>query len=464
MTRLTRHLLSLGAWAAFLVAAPLVITYSLGYRVRPTAIDPVAGGAFLIRTFPDGATVYLNGKEHSGLTRTAVSALAPGPYTVRLEKSGYRSWEKQLLIEAARVTDIRHVRLLPGTIDEEVARERVTDFSVSPRERWVGLVEAAAREKIVRVVPYPELKESGVTTGIALERRDEASFFWSPDEKEVAVITQRGNKQRTYLVKTSTGVVKSLKDSDRILGWLPDNSGRFLVQRGTVIERREMSSAESPTVLSRTAAAAAVSAHGVLLVEQSEAAADNTFRVFTSSGTVLDTIPSPPLNGQTVESVVYAPSGDVALLTHPNQTLFVWYNEKRTWHAVSKHAERVQWSPDSAKLLWQESEFDLWVLNVREERSPLSRLVPELVVRLSTPVQRPQWFAGSQHITFFEDDILYLAEIDGRDGHRTESLTGSNRGDGSASVNDDGRVMFLAARRNDRDVLLKIHLRTAEDR
>jgi len=466
MTRRARRLVAVFSWAAFLIAVPLVVGYSLGHRVSPTSPVPAPVGAFLIRTFPRGATVFINEKKYSSKTPTAVRSLAPELYTVRLEKAGYRSWEKRLGIRGTRVTDIRHVRLIPAAIEEDIVRRNVLDFSISPKEQWLTLIEEAPRGKRLRIVPLDQFLEPGILADIRLEKKEQVSFLWAPSEERFMLVVSGGTR-RYLVVDTSTGRASQMRGIDEMFEWLPGSTDRFVARRGSDAVVRSLPRNDD-IILSRRASSIAVFRGGTIVVEQQEGALTQggppTLRVFSGTGTFLETLPTPPLDGQRVSSISASPFGDLALLTFPNQHLFLWDNSTRAWRRVAEHAEHLQWSPDGEKVLWQSSEFEIWVMNIRERRAVLPRFVPELVVRLSVAVRDVRWFAGSQHVLFLERDVVQLAEIDGRDSHHIESLLGTNLGDGRAQVTEDGATIFATGRREDASVLLRAFLRIPQDR
>lgn len=463
----TRILLTLLAWGVFLAVAPLVLLYSLGHRVSPAAPKPSAVGAILVRTFPRGAAVRLDGEARAETTPMSIRAVSPGAHAVRIEKAGYRPWEKRLLVEGTKITDVRHVRLIPEEIEEDVVRGNVRAFSVSPKETWLAVAERDARGARVRILPRARPSEPGVVAAARLVETDVPSFLWSPDDGALLLIARQEQDRRFAVMDPNTGETTELRDADDVLGWLPGKTDRLVVRVGRRIEHRAVGRRSRPVVIAPSALAARVFAGGLVVVEPTpdpDVSSRSAIRTYTGMGKEDAALPLPPLTGESVADIEVSPFGDVAILTHPSRRLFLWHSGDRAWRGVSAHAERLQWSPDGEKLLWQTSEFDVWVMNVRERRTVLERFSPELLVRLSVPVRNITWFAGSQHLLFFERDALTIVELDPRDGHRSERLLRTNDEDSAAQVLEDGNVVVVSARRGEIPVLLRIFLRTSEDR
>jgi PEGA domain-containing protein len=457
MTRATRRLLSFLAWLAFLIAAPLLIAYALGHRIRPSIAPPEQVGAFLIRTTPNNAHVTIDGAARSKTTPTSVGDLLSRPYTVRLEKDGYRRWEKRLDILGTKVTDIGHVRLIPKNPEEQSFRDGVSDIAAAPNGRTLAVVERSRSGTHLRFIPAASLADGGIVADLAIEPGQRFSFLWSPDSARTAAVLQTAIP-RVSLIDAISGAATPLPGARGIVGWTTNN--RLVVLAGS--ELRLYPGTGQPRVLSHTAQAAAVTGSRVLVVEQ-RGSDPLTLRELSEDGALVNSVPAPPGVGA-VESVTASPFGDLALLTNPQRQLLLWHAERHQWAELAGHAENVVWAPDGEKLLWQSSEFDLWVANIRERRTVLPQLSPLLLLRHTSPIRTPRWFAGSQHVLFFQNDLLRLMEIDPRDGHHTEDLLGTNRGDAEMAVLDDGHVLFATARRDGRDVLLREYLLTPEDR
>ena len=70
-------------------------------------VDTRAGtaGSLEIASRPRGARVFLNGQP-VGITPLRISGLTPGPHTIRLEQSGYRSWTDTVNAVTAQLTRV----------------------------------------------------------------------------------------------------------------------------------------------------------------------------------------------------------------------------------------------------------------------------------------------------------------------------------------------------------------------
>lgn len=76
--------------------------YARGYKFDLKTFTFLPNGILVLKSEPDGASVYING-ELKAATNANIS-LAPGVYDVEIKKDGYLSWYKRLTIDKEVVT------------------------------------------------------------------------------------------------------------------------------------------------------------------------------------------------------------------------------------------------------------------------------------------------------------------------------------------------------------------------
>lgn len=101
MTKL-RVLIFLSTLVIVGVVGAFVSFYARGYRFNFKTFRFLPNGILVIKSEPDGASVFVNGD-----LKTATNAtlpLSPGTYDVEVKKEGFSSWNKRLTIEKEIVT------------------------------------------------------------------------------------------------------------------------------------------------------------------------------------------------------------------------------------------------------------------------------------------------------------------------------------------------------------------------
>lgn len=90
--------------AVFLLAAPAVVLYTMGYRFNFTTGRLVQTGALSVSSIPKAATVWLDDQKLDQSTPTVVNRFLPGTYHLRLAKDGYKPWEREVEIKSRQTT------------------------------------------------------------------------------------------------------------------------------------------------------------------------------------------------------------------------------------------------------------------------------------------------------------------------------------------------------------------------
>ncbi len=124
MTLRTRRIIYVGMILFFLILAPAVILYSLGYSYDWQKKALVKTGAFYFESEPSGAQIFINDKNY-GKTNKFTKRLLPKDYKVSIRKDGFFPWEKQLKIESQIVTEARNISLIPENPNSKIVLENL---------------------------------------------------------------------------------------------------------------------------------------------------------------------------------------------------------------------------------------------------------------------------------------------------------------------------------------------------
>ena len=131
MTLLTRRIIYVSLIIFFLIATPLVLSYSLGYGFDWQNKKLVLTGGFYFKSSPSGAKIYVNDKTNNKTPRL-ISRLLPREYNIKIIKDGFHSWEKQLPIQSRVVTEARNIFLVPSQPTINLAETNLSlNFSIN---------------------------------------------------------------------------------------------------------------------------------------------------------------------------------------------------------------------------------------------------------------------------------------------------------------------------------------------
>ena len=207
--------------------------YARGYRLNLKTFKFQPNGILVLKSEPDGASVYINGE-----LRTATNAsisLSPGTYDVEVRRDGYFSWGKRLVIEKEIVTQAyislfkNMPSLSPVTSSGAVNPVMSEDgskivFSVLP-SKDIGSDRTGLWALDTYSLPLgfgagPKRITDGDMTG--------ASYTFSPDGRQVLLTISNGD----FLIDTGSFIaqnqrvnIASKKDAT-LTGWVTEKENK----------------------------------------------------------------------------------------------------------------------------------------------------------------------------------------------------------------------------------------------
>lgn len=215
----------------FIFGAPTLILYSTGYRLD-NALSLVKTGGIFIHSDLSGTKVYVDDEfiENNGLIlrNTLIQDLRPNKrHKVRVEKEGFFTWNKDLLVLPNLVTE-GSILMIPTDIKFEDIPEFIKDKEEDKKEGEVVKKDTSTLSTLLTPL-NPEYK----TVGALFENSSEQF------EMEVSTTTVKtiGGIRRT-VISTSTEIVlpasielleipdienkEQIKEKNKIVTWLED--------------------------------------------------------------------------------------------------------------------------------------------------------------------------------------------------------------------------------------------------
>jgi hypothetical protein len=204
----------------------MIFLYTSGYRLSKDQDNPVdirRTGMISARSNPENASVYINGVLAT-VTNNTISSLNPGTYQLRIVKSGFVPWEKEVEVFKELVTDITAVLISQSTRLEPLtstgARNHVISptlsklafFSRDPEESGIWVLNLSGGLNIFNTKSYIVFEDTFATTfsnGLSIE--------WAPDESQLLM---EGANGLYYLLDIESETAQSTSSANNIkLEW-----------------------------------------------------------------------------------------------------------------------------------------------------------------------------------------------------------------------------------------------------
>lgn len=97
----------------FLIGLPFILSFALGYKFDRRTFKFTKTGLIFLKTQPQGASIYLDGKMLNEKTPTTLHELLPGTYRIRLELDQHYPWLEEVKVEPRKVTLLDKIILFP---------------------------------------------------------------------------------------------------------------------------------------------------------------------------------------------------------------------------------------------------------------------------------------------------------------------------------------------------------------
>lgn len=122
----------------FLITAPVVVLYTAGYRYHFGTGKIVQTGIITISSIPKGADVLIDTQRQDQRTPAVIGNILPGSHEVRVEKSGYVPWMKNLSVHSKQSTFVTDVVLF---LDEPATTTGQATNVAEEKKSWTPVAQ-----------------------------------------------------------------------------------------------------------------------------------------------------------------------------------------------------------------------------------------------------------------------------------------------------------------------------------
>jgi len=129
----------------FLIAAPLLVLFTAGYRFDLTSGRIVHTAVLNMSSVPRNATVLIDGEPQADRTPSIIETVLPGEHEIILEKTNYLPWRQTLFFESRETTFATDVVLFLDESPSVVQNLNVLSSHVSPAgDRLIYLTQESS--------------------------------------------------------------------------------------------------------------------------------------------------------------------------------------------------------------------------------------------------------------------------------------------------------------------------------
>ena len=230
MKKSTRLIIIIICAILFLIIAPYIVLYSLGYRVDLANGKIIETGGIYVRVFPQGADVTINSKikNKTGIFSNSVFVqnLLPKQHNVLIEKEGYHNYQKNLLVKEQVVTKLENVTLFKKEILFDLLKNNADYFSISPNNNILIKADITSKEINFETINLGNSQKNEIV--LSIKNGKILDSKWSNDSNSYLLKTNDGyfilNTSNSKLQFTKLPISTDIKE----VYFDPENSNQLL--------------------------------------------------------------------------------------------------------------------------------------------------------------------------------------------------------------------------------------------
>ncbi len=410
----------------FIAAAPVVVFYTAGYRWNPKKEKIERNGTLIIDSTPSKANIFLNENNTNERTPVTLQNVTPGVYRIRLEKEGYRSWEKRLEIFPERVTFANDILLWINAVPEALAFEPITRVESAQNGSALALLEPhSSSSRLIVWQPDTDSKRAYEIPGVI---QNDAVISWSDDSRSIYVESSDGG----WLIDTRSSS-QPLRVKHGFYRW-----------NGNVLEGISESS-----MVSIRAQDGSVT-RSILPFGVQDKLGDIQIRSVTGTEDLV------LFRSANQDRGLILPSGNWKIYNAENSELILrdgnrWLSvdpSKSSPHISTVTGDKLRpFAKNSTVTYLTKSNGEIWTWIPSDE--------PDLISRESAVVQQVAWLLNGKNVAVASEQKIYILNIDARDGRIRTPIATFDAIKDMATI---GNILYVAGTKDGRDTIWKIPL------
>lgn len=389
----------------FLVVAPLIVLYTMGYRYNFTKGRVQKTGILKITSVPRGADIYLNGVKYAlSQTPAKIKYLLPGDYEIKLSKSGYHDWGKKLAVYDNGTTFAEKILLWKQSSLEALTAISTPSWLVSPDKNIVALNDDQGNVSLLDINSGLFGEISGGNIGLIdnLTEKNLRLSAFSPSGRYLLAQTEA---DQYYLIDTISKNDKKIEDRNFLsVKWDTDNDNLYGLNK-TGVWQINLNSLKA-NIISKTLADDFYISQKTLYLLSQGAISRQDLGGQDGSEEITK------LNCDNNCRIKMITGSKIFVANMANQDLFI-IDLNRQIKTISAKAKGIDWLNDNSLIFY--NDFELYIYDFAKDS-------PELITRLGTRINFAVWHPQGKHIFFSTDNKIKIIELDNRELRNTIDL------------------------------------------
>lgn len=433
---------------AFLIIAPVVSFYAAGYKFSLSGIKFQKTGTFIFDTEPEGAKIFINGKqqqtflkryyskEKSFITTPAkIKNILPGEYNVKFELDGYLLWQKKLTIHPGTSTYAENVYLFKKNLPMLINSGKIEYLKLAPNQNKIAML-SSEQIKIIDLNSETEIIKLNI-------KKTPAGCSWAPNNNKILInksiidITDGKNEVNlTDYIKTEINNIKwDINDSSKLYYTDKNSINNFII------------TAKTNKLLFKN-----------LLFDDYLIKNDNLYLI-TRTGNVNHLEIFQLSSGERIKKISLPGSSNYNFINSSHQLINLYDHRHQILYLINpfssfyspfqetiNNIKYAYWINDE-KMLYANN-FEIWIFDLKNNKKTL-------LTRISKAITGVIWHPNNNYIIYSTDTAINSIELDEREKYNITEITKFNKIK-FLFLNNKGDALYFYAKIGNQEGLYKL--------
>lgn len=444
----------------FLATASVVIFYAFGYRFNFERGIFVYTGAITIKSSPQEADIYIDGKQVSNkktnyLNNSChINGLRPQEHLLEIKAPEHRAWSKKVAVHSGVSTEFWNILL----VKEDYPRENysasgIEKFFISPKNKRIAYIQndKNSQEFLVKILDIEAGLPENIFTSLEYKFSSDGAenIEWSPQAHKIIIPAEKEELKYYFIVDTETKLSVNLKDiiqadKPRNVRWDPSRKDCLFYSSDKNLYRLNLKNPEEGAVIAQNIAGYDLSSSGAYYLQANNGIVYKADLENGKSKKQITTSPAENAENSNWRIIVYDEKR-IALIDN-SEHLYVYNKGEKNeyFNRLSENTVGVQFSNDGKKLLYW-TDREIFVYFTRDWDVQPLRQENEIknITRFFQEIKNVQWSKKYEHIIFTAGPSVKIIELDCRDRRNMVNIIKLNSANSEVIINSSENTLYF---------------------
>lgn len=396
--------------AAFMLVAIILVFMAAGYRYNTKSGEVQRTGMIYLKSDPRTAQVYLNDELKSVKTPTRLLYLIPQNYQVKLTKTGYLDWEKNIIVKSEEVSSFDRIILFLKDRERKLLQKDVSSYLLAPNKRYLTWIDKS-KKKIyfldIKTNHQRPLYSSSNTLKLSAWSNNSLKILIKDHGKGDVVLDTRNPSATNFVTKNTMMNFSQLT-------WNPANNNYLFGFSKNTIYQIDLLKNTSKAIRSNVALFTCSNYEIFYLYTKKDI---ERFVKSDFQGKNPQFL-TPPLTFS-IKNIFVSKNGRIAVIDQENN-LYLKNNSENSLLKIKDIVLSASWGRGTGIIenLFGEEKLVYFGLNeiggYFQKRDPrFQDETNNFITRLSKQIQKVLWYDDFEHIAYLAGNSVHIVELDG---------------------------------------------------